>query len=171
MSSRSTAFGVIRQEVAAENKNLEWCFRPILIWWKLIGIPLDFNVLSGSKLDFCWKTFVALFFFLLDVSSNLIVVIFSVIYTTNPSHYPRLQFSYTSMWNEIIRHLNYALLTMGTHVGILASTSVKWPALIRAFLALEEELKMSLAEYRKLRSKSIIGLVFMVLVRIRIWET
>lgn len=164
MSFLAPACGAISHEVPNERRNLKWSCYPIVTWCKIIGIPLDFTAQPNNNLAYWCKICMSLFLFLINISNNVIIVVFALILFINSS-FPRFElYSQTFLWNHMIDRLNYSFVTFGTHFGLLASTFVKWPAFVRAFQNLERDLKLSSNDYKKLRFTSIVGVVFAVLV-------
>ena len=163
ISSRMEGKKIIAIKAAdEEKKTFQWSFAFVLTWMKCIAIPLNWD---ESKNRCRISTFSALFVFLLNAESNLLIVVFTLSYISSPLAPFRYDRSITStwIWNSVIDRMNFAFITLGPHFGLLAASFANWPLLVRTFRRLEMEKHfLTDNDFKKFRKSSAVALIFMI---------
>ncbi len=148
--------------------SLNWSIGPLMSFMKAVGLPLNSNIVEKKPIK--WfskiKVFVvhgiALFAFLINVETKLYSLgldFLSILKYENQGTK-----STTSLWNVVISKVNYAFGACGTHLGLLGWTLVHWQSFIRVLHHIEREFKFNRSDYRQIRTISLIGVAFLILV-------
>lgn len=149
--------------------SFDWSLGPLVSLMKAVGLPLNSKNVEKEPIKYFSKIKVfvvhaiALFAFLVNVETNLYSLgleFLSILkWEANQGAH-----STTSLWNVVIGKVNYAFGNCGTHLGLLGWTLVHWQSFIRVLHQLEREFQLDHVDYRKLRTISLIGVVFLILV-------
>lgn len=133
---------------------LEWSFKPILIWMRLIGVPLNWR--KETRLTFSLQTAFNHSLFFLNLTISLIVGIHTIIFVMSSGDSIRkLSVTFTWVWNFSISKLNQAAVNIGSHFILLAYTVLKWPYLFENFNQFESithgDIFLNFLDYQKIR--------------------
>lgn len=135
----------------------EWSFRPILIWFRCIGIDLIES--SEKKLDRIFWLLYSISCFLL----NLAVEVDILNFLKNPELYitggAKLETA-TSSWNATIDFVNYAAHSVGSHLILLAVVRPRLKRLLHVMHRCNSQRNF----YTKLYRLSIFGVIYIFLI-------
>lgn len=145
--------GSILFKMQKTSLNLEWSFQPILVWMRLIGVPLYRH--HGNRLKLWLTTGFSATYFFLNMNASLIVFLGTVAVIASDTKAARKEFSVTVtwLWNYAIGRFNHSIINLGSHFALLAFTVIKWPSLMTNFdkLAGEKRAFLSTEDYNKIR--------------------
>lgn len=138
------------------SKCFSYSFRPILWWFRLIGI--DF---IGPEFPFSpWFAYGLLCFFL-----NLVGDLNVLCLLTQPEFYTSILGqevdSTTSSWNLVIDLINHAVHGVGSHLILMVVVRHRWSLLLDALRRCESQL--SFRFYEQMRRLCCCGLVFIII--------
>lgn len=153
-----------KQEKVKYTGNLKECCGPLLIWLRLIGIPMMISNASQSFRFFVISYGVLLF---LATIGNSILTIYWVI--TQIQELSKIEIpgdvTSTYKWSFSLEICNQMFTTVGTQLGLLIYSFASWPKLLDIFTKIEKHSLLTIREYRKARKIFKIGLTVLLLVR------
>lgn len=142
--------------VEAMVKDFEWSIQPLTFWMRLIGIPLRFSTCS-LILRLLLFGF-GLFMIISDMLAN-----FCLVYMDGQMYVGHS--GSTFEWNATIHRMNHVLVTLGSHLALLITTTVRWPALIKILRELETNFIVQ-KEFETFRKLFLLGLAVIIVVGI-----
>lgn len=155
-----------QEEVNSIGNLNEYC-APLVIWLRLIGIPIMIRSDTSQPFRLLIILYGVLMF--LTTVGNSLIIVHWVIQQLQASPNIAIPEDYTTstfQWNYIMEVFNQIFITVGAQLGLLVSSLKFCPALLELFMKIKRHNFLTIGVYRKIRKTSKIGLTILLLVKI-----
>ena len=152
--------------------NFQWSFRPILNWFRFLGIPFQLEVTidvegkTGAAKPYCnclIKVF-GIAMFLANLARLFFYIIFNFSSLSSNSLVYQRKMSSTTIWNDFLDYFNEFFISLGTQLMLLTYTLVKWKELVAALARIEQHNIFNVKTFHRFRRIFLFGLSITVVV-------
>ena len=144
------------EQFSYTGSRLQGSYRPIVIWMRFIGIPLEIP----NKLFRYFIIFYGILLLFITILGNIGTIY--IITAAVGMHDPRE--STTFVLSNLINKMNQLVSAFLVQLGLLTATSPNWQALFKMLNILEKQNFLRVMDYRKFRTLFFLGSTVILIV-------